>query len=88
VLLAHARRMQNVAKEMHTQEGSRRNGCAASPRHFHQRSGPVYGLARTWSVAFPSLLRSVAESLEETLVTDPRSLTVAGAAQAFHLFPV
>jgi len=33
-------------KEM-TQEGLTGNGHAASPRHFQNRTGPVYGLART-----------------------------------------
>jgi hypothetical protein len=34
------------------------NGHAASPRHFHHRYGPVYGLARTWRAAFPCAHRA------------------------------
>jgi hypothetical protein len=41
------------------QEDTRRNhGHAASPRHFHHRPGPVYGLARTWRIVFPRAERT------------------------------
>jgi len=70
-----------------TQDSLTGNGHAASPRHFHDRTGPVYGLARTWRAAFPCATRAQWPGVSirsGAPLARPRSLTVAGAAQALR----